>query len=214
MAIGLGLLFGLTLPANFNAPYHATSLKDFWRRWHMTLSRFLRDYVYIPLGGSRQGFGRYLVATLITMALCGLWHGAAWTFVAWGVMHGAGLVVCTLWERYGRSMPAPAGWALTMLFVLVGWVLFRAADFAAAGTMLAAMAGFGNAAGYDPPRLAVMGIAALLAVTGPPSLDFVQRQLPRWRAAAVVFASLAVLCVLEVGQGQPVTFIYFQFRAG
>ena len=98
MAIGLGLMLGVRFPDNFNMPYRATDLRDFWRRWHMTLSRLIRDYLYIPLGGSRQGWGTYVAATLITMGLCGLWHGAGWTFVAWGLMHGVGLIVCRAWH--------------------------------------------------------------------------------------------------------------------
>jgi alginate O-acetyltransferase complex protein AlgI len=104
MAIGLGLMFGLILPENFNRPYLATNLQDFWRRWHMTLSRFIRDYVYIPMGGSRFGTRWYVVAAMASMGLCGLWHGAGWTFVVWGLMHGAGLVVLRLWRQAGPSL--------------------------------------------------------------------------------------------------------------
>ena len=138
MAIGLGLMLGLQFPDNFNVPYRATSIREFWRRWHMTLSRFLRDYLYIPLGGSRNGFATYLKATLITMGLCGLWHGAGFTFVVWGLAHGLALIVCRVWEDRGRPLLPPLAWGLTMLFVIAGWVLFRASDFATAGAMLAA----------------------------------------------------------------------------
>ena len=107
MAIGLGLMLGFQFPENSNAPYRATSIREFWRRWHMTLSRFLRDYLYIPLGGSRNGFATYLKATLITMGLCGLWHGAGFTFVVWGLLHGVALIVCRVWEDRGRPLGAP-----------------------------------------------------------------------------------------------------------
>src|SRR5690606_25198832 len=93
MAIGLALMLGFVLPLNFDRPYRAVSIRDFWRRWHMTLSRFLRDYLYIPLGGNRKGPARQALAVAVTMLLGGLWHGAAWTFVAWGALHGAGLAV-------------------------------------------------------------------------------------------------------------------------
>ena len=116
MAIGLALMFGFTLPVNFNAPYRAGSIQDFWRRWHMTLSHFLRDYLYIPLGGGRLGPSRQAMAAIATMFLGGLWHGAGWTFVAWGLWHGAGLAANNAWRRAGMAMPVAAGWLLTMLF--------------------------------------------------------------------------------------------------
>lgn len=125
MAIGMSLMMGLRLPINFNVPYRATSLREFWRRWHMTLSRYIRDYLYIPLGGSRAGQARFIFATLVSMTLCGLWHGAGWTFVVWGAMHGVGLIVCRYWQGRSFQTPAIAGWLLTMLFVMAGWVLFR-----------------------------------------------------------------------------------------
>ncbi len=107
MAIGSALIFGLVLPENFRRPYLAVDIRDFWRRWNITLSNFLRDYLYIPLGGSRRGLRRYLVATFVTMGLCGLWHGAGWTFVAWGLWHGLGLAACHGWQRLGRPLPTP-----------------------------------------------------------------------------------------------------------
>src|SRR5262249_17871881 len=110
MAIGLGLMLGVRFPDNFDAPYQATDLRDFWRRWHRTLSGLIRDYLYIPLGGSRHGWLGYVGATLTTMGLCGLWHGAGWTFVAWGLMHGAGLIVCRIWQKNARPLPSVAGW--------------------------------------------------------------------------------------------------------
>ncbi len=135
MALGIALLFGVMLPQNFNVPYRAASLQDFWRRWHMTLSRFLRDYLYIPLGGSKRGFATQLLALFATMALGGLWHGAGWTFVAWGVAHGLGLCVGVIWRKYELPMPTILGWALTFLFVIFCWVLFRATSFQAATIM-------------------------------------------------------------------------------
>ncbi len=105
MAIGLALMFGFALPENFRSPYRSVSLRDFWQRWHMTLSRFLRDYLYVPLGGSRHGAIRTVAALMSTMLLGGLWHGAAWTFVLWGALHGLGLVVVHLWQRAGFRLP-------------------------------------------------------------------------------------------------------------
>ncbi len=141
MAIGLGLMFGLILPFNFDAPYRAVSIRDFWRRWHITLSRFLRDYLYIPLGGNRCGPARQAANVVLTMLLGGLWHGANWTFVVWGGLHGVALAVNHVWSNRGLRLPRPLGWALTLLFVMAGWVLFRSQTFAAAGDMLLAMLG-------------------------------------------------------------------------
>ena len=148
MAIGLALMFGLRLPLNFNAPYRAVSIRDFWRRWHMTLSRFLRDYLYIPLGGNRCGPLRQAANVIATMLLGGLWHGANWTFVAWGGLHGAALAVNHVWQGRGFRLPRIVAWALTLLFVMACWVLFRSADFATAGDVLASMVGMARSGPY------------------------------------------------------------------
>lgn len=126
MAMGLALLFGIVLPMNFNSPYKATSITDFWRRWHMTLGAFMRDYLYVPLGGNRNGPMRTARAALITMLIGGLWHGAAWTFVVWGAIHGAALVVHKAWRVTGRSLSNKAGLALTLCVVVFAWVPFKA----------------------------------------------------------------------------------------
>jgi D-alanyl-lipoteichoic acid acyltransferase DltB (MBOAT superfamily) len=210
MAIGLGLMLGFRFPDNFNAPYQATSIRDFWRRWHMTLSRFLRDYLYIPLGGSRHGNATYVKATLITMGLCGLWHGAGLTFVVWGLLHGVALIVCRFWERSGRPLATPLAWVLTMLFVILGWVLFRAPDFTTAGAMLAGMAG-ANGVGGEVTWPAVLAAAAAVSVIGPTTKEFVEEWLRPLPAYGIAFGLAAVMVVLEVGAGQPKSFIYFQF---
>lgn len=150
MAVGLGLLFNLRLPINFAAPLRATSVIDLWRRWHISLSRFLRDFVYVPLGGGRRGAGRFFFNLVATMTLGGLWHGAAWTFVCWGVFHGVLLAVNHAW-RWWRAAAEPTpvgrffGWLSTFLAFAIGMVLFRAPDLATAGRIFAAMAGFGGA---------------------------------------------------------------------
>jgi alginate O-acetyltransferase complex protein AlgI len=210
MAIGIALMFGLLLPENFRRPYVATDLRDFWRRWHISLSAFIRDYLYIPLGGSRHGAARYVVATLVSMGLCGLWHGAGWTYVAWGAWHGIGLVVCRFWQQLKRPMPAALGWLVTMLFVLAGWVLFRAADFATAASMLASLAGFHGAGGAFR-GLDLMVASALVAALIPSAHELKERM--RWPhpAFAAATAVLAAYCVLEVGRGPPLSFIYFRF---
>ncbi|SAK62781.1 Peptidoglycan O-acetyltransferase [Caballeronia glebae] len=151
MAVGISLLFNVKLPINFDSPYKAASIIDFWRRWHMTLSAFLRDYLYIPLGGSRNcGTSRRYVNLMITMLLGGLWHGAGWTFIAWGGLHGAYLIVNHGWRAVSPRLGIKAssrfariaGVALTFFAVVVGWVFFRADNFQTAWNMLAGMAGF------------------------------------------------------------------------
>jgi D-alanyl-lipoteichoic acid acyltransferase DltB (MBOAT superfamily) len=213
MAIGLALIMGLHLPINFNAPYRSASVREFWRRWHMTFSRFLRDYLYIPMGGNRHGMTRQLSATMTTMGLCGLWHGAGWNFVLWGLWHGVGISVNVLWGKLDRPVPRLAAWPLTLLFVLLGWVLFRAQTFDAAMTVYQAMVGF--AANAAPAahgfKAQLAGLAGILVLFAPPSqrlaLDLLAPS--RWVAAAA--SVVLVFVVLEVGKGQPVEFIYFEF---
>lgn len=177
MAVGLSLLFGVRLPVNFHSPYKAVNVIDFWRRWHMTLSRFLRDYLYVPLGGNRKSRTRRYTNLLLTMLLGGLWHGAGWTFVLWGLLHGVYLVINHGWREFRRRLghklhqSTPwgrrAGCLLTFIAVVAGWVLFRAPDVETATAILRAMAGFNGLvlpeswfarAGGVGPALAALGI--------------------------------------------------------
>jgi alginate O-acetyltransferase complex protein AlgI len=218
MAIGSALIFGLLLPENFRRPYLASSIADFWRRWHITLSNFIRDYLFVPLGSSRAGVLRYIprgrpramAAILVSMSLCGLWHGAGWTYVAWGLWHGVGLVVCATWQRVGRPLPNPVGWALTMLFVLASWALFRADSFSVAGSVLQSLCGLHGMSGrLDKVDLLVF---AALASTLLPSAHELKDKLQKPPLAlAWALGALAAYCVLEVGRGPPLNFIYFQF---
>lgn len=210
MAIGSALVFGLILPENFRRPYLSTNIRDFWRRWHISLSNFIRDYLYIPLGGSRMGLTRYVFATLLTMALCGLWHGAAWTFVVWGLWHGFGLIVCRAWQQLKSPLPAVVGWALTFAFVMVGWVLFRSSSFGAAGTMLASLLGAGGVGGTIQSAKLMLG-AALVSAFVPSAHEMKDRLMRPYPAIAIGGAIMAVYCLLEVGQGAPTNFIYFRF---
>jgi alginate O-acetyltransferase complex protein AlgI len=141
MALGLGLMFGFTLPENFNRPYSAVSITDFWRRWHMSLTRFFRDYVYIPLGGNRQGDARTYFNLMLVFVLCGFWHGAAWTFLAWGIYHGFWLIVERM-TGFGRAEATTNVFfrrSLTLAIVMVGWVFFRATNLTHAISFLGTM---------------------------------------------------------------------------
>lgn len=180
MAVGLSMMFGIALPINFNSPYKAQSIIEFWRRWHMTLSQFLRDYLYIALGGNRHGESRRLLNLMLTMLLGGLWHGAAWTFVVWGALHGTYLCINHAYrklpERYRLEslMPARPSKAIsigiTFVAVVVAWVYFRAHDISSAHTMLAGMAGakgsgWGDVLGQlSSTRFLIMSTLALAIV--------------------------------------------------
>jgi hypothetical protein len=146
MAIGLSRLFGVRLPLNFNSPYKARDIAEFWHRWHMTLSRFLRDYLYVPLGGNRRGAWKLQRNLMLTMLLGGLWHGAGWTFVLWGGLHGMYLVLHHWWRRQRWHRPRWWGAPLSFFAVVLAWVVFRAPDVATAADIVHAMVG-GNGLG-------------------------------------------------------------------
>ncbi len=213
MAIGLGLIMGLGLPLNFNAPYQAKTIQDFWRRWHITLSNFFRDYVYIPLGGNRHGEFRYVVAAVGTMGLCGLWHGAGWPFVIWGLWHGAGLITHHFWRKLDIPMPLVLSWGLTLLFVLLGWVLFRAETIDSAYTVYGSMFGL-QAAGPSVAEgfnLILGAVAAAYVLYLPGSVPMVLTHMKPKPIFAAIAAIVFVGLTLEVGKGDLVEFIYFEF---
>ncbi|MCC6610806.1 MAG: MBOAT family protein [Burkholderiales bacterium] len=178
MAVGLSLMFGVRLPINFHSPYKAVNIIDFWRRWHMTLSRFLRDYLYIPLGGNRKGPRRRYVNLMVTMLLGGLWHGAGWTFVAWGGLHGAYLAANHGWQalrrRLGYDPRRSTAWGravaclLTFLAVVAAWVVFRADSVATATAILRAMAGLNGLVVPDIWLARWGAVGAWLAQAGVP----------------------------------------------
>lgn len=141
MALGAALMLNIRLPVNFDSPYRSADIQEFWRRWHITLSRFLRDYVYVPLGGNRGGEARMLALFVVTFAIGGFWHGAAWTYVIWGTLHGVALVVLHFWRKLGRPLPRPLAILVTFLFVSAALVVFRAPTLGDAGAILASIAG-------------------------------------------------------------------------
>jgi alginate O-acetyltransferase complex protein AlgI len=219
MAIGLGLMMGLTFPENFNNPYLSRSVGEFWRRWHMSLSSWLRDYLYIPLGGSRDGTARTCLNLAITMGLGGLWHGASWTFMAWGLWHGLGLVTERLWKT--ARLPAPPAalaYPLTLAFVLIGWTLFRSNDWGTAATMFGGLLGRNGvalsasyAAAIRPVEIVtlLLGIALVYA----PLVQFRAPDLWRGLRTGLGYSAFVLLMLsLWTLQGRTVTpFLYFQF---
>jgi alginate O-acetyltransferase complex protein AlgI len=224
IAIGVALLLGFEFPRNFDRPYSATSLRDFWRRWHITLSRWLRDYVYIPLGGSRRGEMGIAVSVMVTMLVGGLWHGAGWTFVAWGGLHGLGQVLGR-WRRrtrIGRGLPGDPVSAfaiarariLTFHLVCLGWVFFRAESFGSAFDVLGRLAtGWGEEAPLVTP-LAVLAIGGMLLLQNLPRTPAARLQLVFSRAGPVLQGAafaIVLFAITAVGPTGVAPFIYFRF---
>jgi D-alanyl-lipoteichoic acid acyltransferase DltB (MBOAT superfamily) len=212
MAIGLALLMGFVFPQNFRSPYRATGFRDFWRRWHMTLSRFLRDFLYIPLGGSRGGRLLTYRNLMITMVLGGLWHGAAWTFVLWGAFHGAGLVTE---HALGGRLRAPAWlrWLVTFHLIVFGWILFRSQSLDLAGTFIARLFTPGPATLWSAPVvLAIVAVIGLQLLPARP-LERLQVRLERVRPLVLgtAFAVLVAFAGATVSSQGVAPFIYFRF---
>ena len=213
MAVGLALLLGFRFPQNFDSPYQASSIADFWRRWHMSLSFWLRDYLYIPLGGSRTSALRVGRNLLLTMFLGGLWHGAAWTFVIWGLYHGVLLALhAALHSRGWVPRSHLLSVAATFLGVVVGWVIFRARSISEAVAVLGSMSGLRSPEGgfmhliHSPWPLVLTGAALALCFLAPNTWAI---RFPRTRLAAALLAALLVACILRFAQ--PAPFVYFQF---
>ncbi|MGB0653018.1 MAG: MBOAT family O-acyltransferase [Thermoplasmatota archaeon] len=209
MAIGLGALLGFRFPVNFNAPYQALDPSDFWRRWHISLSSFLRDYLYIPLGGNRKGPRRTTINLALVMLLGGLWHGAAWTYVAWGGYHGLLLGIHRKWAAGWAALAMWAQKGLMFVLAVIGWVLFRAPDFATAGQVYAAM--FTPAASawhilWTPPVLAIF---AAVAFTMTAKATAIRTFRPDARGALLA-ATLLLLGIVAMGSDYS-PFLYYQF---
>ena len=224
IAIGLALLLGIRFPINFDAPYTARNLQDFWRRWHITLSRWLRDYLYIPLGGSSGSEGKTMRNIMITMVLGGLWHGAAWTFVFWGALHGFGQVVghLTTPPPGDRGLPPVADgpvriWVqrfLTFQFVCLGWVFFNSSGLSQAFAVLGRMmSGWGEASPLVTPLLVAV-IFGSIALQYVPSLDVARLQATFSRqqvALQIGVLSFALLGITTFGPAGVAPFIYYRF---
>lgn len=210
MAVGLGRMLGFEFPINFRSPYKATSISDFWRRWHITLSEWLRDYLYIPLGGSRRGTGRAAVNACLTFLLGGLWHGASWNFVLWGLYHGALLALHRLIEGLGggRRLPPIVARAMTFSSVVFGWTLFRSDTVSAACMMWQSMLGLAQ------PQISEERILLLFMILTAGSACWLlpnsNEMRPRlgW-LSGIVLGLLFVACLLSLSRPSP--FLYFRF---
>ncbi|KGF71013.1 hypothetical protein LL06_02020 [Hoeflea sp. BAL378] len=231
MAIGLAWIIGFRLPVNFLSPYRAGSIIEFWRRWHMTLSRFLRDYIYFPLGGSRLGHPRRYFNLFAVMLIGGIWHGAGWVFVVWGALHGAALTVNHAWRQFASpgmkaalaSTPAP--WLLTMSVVLAGWVLFNSTDLTMAGNIFRSLDNWDIETTFTAREMVFLTLTwAVVLLTPNAARIFNYRFLatetdwnhmppiPVPSLSLVVVSSLAmVVSLIFVVSGSPNAFIYFQF---
>lgn len=225
MAIGLGLICGFSFPRNFNLPYVASSVTEFWRRWHMSLSRWFRDYVYIPLGGNRHGLNRTLFNLFLVFFLCGLWHGANWTFVVWGMLHGSFLVIERLW--WGKVLSNQSKLiqhAYTLLVVMLAWVVFRANDFDQAASMIKAMFGWAHSAAANTAlspfaycsNTVILALACAIFFSSGLSKLWYQRMQSRYASTIMVFdrfwvLGLLVLCSVSLASGAYNPFIYFRF---
>ena len=233
MAIGLARMFGFRLPINFNSPYKATTIIDFWRRWHMTLSSFFRDYVYIPLGGNRQGAAAQALFVIIVFFLTGLWHGAGWTFIVWGLLHGVLVLTCHLWTTHSPwRLPTTLTRPMTFVAVVALWVVFRATSLLTAARIVSAMTGLRpgtHAQAFRDvnlyPAAYVMLAVACVIVWLLPNSTVLAHRLRRghwratsartrwsgrwWRPAAVTGVAL-YLAISSIGN-VATKFIYFNF---
>lgn len=224
MAIGMGVVFGFSLPPNFDLPYRSRSITEFWRRWHMTLSAWFRDYLYVPLGGNRLGQVKTYRNLLVVFLLCGLWHGPSWTFVLWGLWHGLFLVLERVGLRHALGrLPAVAGWAYALLVVMLGWVLFRAPTLHQALQVwrgLVGLNGASSALGPDLARVWTPGLPVLMAIGFVVSVfgvEFFRRGplLGAGRAGGLLdgaaICGLLALCILAVAGGGYSPFLYYRF---
>jgi alginate O-acetyltransferase complex protein AlgI len=210
MAIGMGRMMGFVFPENFDRPYAARSITEFWRRWHMTLSRWLRDYLYIPLGGNRLGARRTLGNLMIVMALGGLWHGAAWTFVAWGVWHGALLVLERVLGEQTRSRTFDH--LRTLVLVSFGWIMFRAGSFPDAVALAGSCLGL-TGVGFDLGIAVEITNGSLVAWAVGIAWIALERRLVRIRVPAmrVAVGALFGVSIIRVLAASYSPFLYFQF---
>lgn len=224
MAIGVSKLFHLNMPINFNSPYKALSIIDFWRRWHMTLSNFLKDYVYIPLGGSRNGNFNKLRNVLIVMVICGIWHGSGYTFLVWGLWHGCFLTLNHAWRLYNKFklnnfLTKSISWLSTFFVVILGWVFFKSSSLEASYQMLQKMF-FGNLSGFSFDKNCVtILLAFIVSAVGPNTQEIFAYQNETkyfgffsWKPNLLWVLILSIMFSFSLARIQPISpFLYWQF---
>ncbi len=223
MAIGIGLMFNIKLPINFNSPYKATNFQDFWKRWHMTLGRFMTNYLYIPLGGNRKGGNRTLINLLIVFLVSGIWHGAGWGFIIWGMLHGIAILIHRIWKNLDLRMPKLLGWAITLFFVNIFWIFFRAENLDEAFKVINAMFDFSIESmssitkdfGQDPSKMLIrreiftlLCVAAGIVFFAKNSVERTARFQTKYLQATEIIIYLFVSTLLIT---KTATFLYWNF---
>ena len=215
MAIGLALLFNIALPANFNSPYKANNIQDFWRRWHITLGRFLKDYIYIPLGGNRKHRFQTYSNLLATFIIGGIWHGAGWTFIFWGFLHGMALVIYALWHKTGLKIWHWLAWFLTFNFINITWVFFRAEEWEDAIKVLSGMFSLDIAIDINIQQAIYLSIAVIAVLIFKNSQEYIQSNLNRSLILFVtcLLSSISFLQILNLTlqTNKSSAFLYFNF---
>jgi D-alanyl-lipoteichoic acid acyltransferase DltB (MBOAT superfamily) len=213
MAIGISLMFNIRLPINFNSPYKAKNIQDFWRRWHITLSQFLREYVYIPLGGNKGAKREHYNNLAIVFFIGGLWHGAAWTFIMWGILHGCAVILHRIWTNSGLRMWDWMGWFITFNFVNFTWIFFRAEDIKSAGKVLAGMTGCNGILFTSSfSEIQVMALWIILLFVIILAFKNSMQLLDTFRSRITkVYLTAAVLLISILSLAKESAFIYFNF---
>ena len=212
MAIGAALLFNIKLPINFNSPYKATSIQDFWRRWHITLSRFLKDYIYIPLGGNRKGEFRTYANLMATFIIGGLWHGADWTFVFWGFLHGFALVIHRAWSKLGFKLNTILAWFITFNFINISWVFFRAKEWDDAIKVLSSMFSLDNMIfNLNYLEVVVIFITFIIILFFKNSVSYYNGKFQFSLIENFIFVIFMIISILSIRLGKASEFLYFNF---
>ncbi|MDD2620661.1 MAG: MBOAT family protein [Syntrophomonadaceae bacterium] len=220
MAIGVAWMFNISLPFNFDSPYQAKNVRDFWKKWHMTLTRFLTAYIYIPLGGNRRGETRALLNIMITFIISGIWHGAGWTFIFWGFLHGLALVIYRLWNRINFKIPSFAAWFITFNFVNMAWVFFRAQEWKDAINVLAAMFGQTQLLGFkafasiltgDQALVILIVMLAVIIIAWPQNTNYYSYNFVPTRGKLLILLIIIAVSMLYMNSITPKGFIYNDF---
>jgi len=211
MAIGISLLFNIQLPINFNSPYKSLNIQEFWRRWHITLSRFLKNYLYIFIGGNRVPQIKILRNFIIVFLVGGIWHGAGWTFIIWGLMHGVALSVCHLWQRLNIAIPKGLAWFITFSFINIAWIFFRAPSMSSALSMLQDCFDFQHVTVINPLIVLSILMAFVVCLFVRNSNELIVSKVMAWRIAPVLLGSAFLMSIYILLIRNSSAFLYFQF---